>query len=331
MATLTGGGSAPSLDRARAPLPFPRQLLIAWRPHLESLILMSLAWVLSRPLGLTIPGVEPLALAVALIASRCGFTQGTLAGLAAGLAILASRGLGLPDILALPGDRLALVTAAAMPLTGILIGWMGDAHLAERARLGRERDARQAQLEALQQRHEVLVAAKEAQDHRIVTQSHTLSRLYELARALDVLEPEVLPGIMLELARTLLQAEALSYYRIEGDRLELAGSLGDSPARPGQVPLAGSVLGAVASAGEPHAVVTRAEYRSSGVLMAVPVREPGRPARGVLAIERLPFVRLVPDGLRTLAVLGEWSAFAMARAEAHARLIEQLRTERVAP
>ena len=62
-------------------------------------------------------------------------------------------------------------------------------------------DETQERLQELSSRYDLLKAAKEAQDSRIVGQTQTLGALYDAARALDVLEAKAVDYIQFDTNR----------------------------------------------------------------------------------------------------------------------------------
>ncbi|HEY9723407.1 MAG TPA: hypothetical protein V6D47_15455, partial [Oscillatoriaceae cyanobacterium] len=194
-----------------------------WRPWAEGLAGLICAWCLMH-VGVNPPGVALDALVVVIAAARYGYVVGVGLGLIAAAVSLAIAGQGPVSLFAVFMDRSHLSQAFAYVAAGAVVGLVGDLPRVAAQRLRDELLRMHENYSQLDQRHAVLLDAKEAVDRRIVGQAQTIASLYESARELESLVPQQIPPAMLRLLARLLEIEAASVYLLEGDRLVLAAA-----------------------------------------------------------------------------------------------------------
>lgn len=295
----------------------------ALRRTLESAALIALAWGVSHGLGWRLPGIELMALAVALAGARFGFLTGAGAGLAAAALRLYESDLPPAALLSLSAERLVIPEAMAYFLLGSVIGMIGDAHLRARARAQERTMELEGQLKSLSERHEVLVAAKEHLDRRIVGQVQSISSLYEAAKELEVLDPDAVLPATLRLIQRFLGAEAVSAYQLEGYRLSLAASVGEHPERPRVLVVDDGPVGTAVRSGKTTGIHRKEDYARAKAFLVAPIRRPDGQVRGILTVERIAFAALTPSATQLLDLIADWTSRALSNSEAYAQSQEQ--------
>jgi GGDEF domain-containing protein len=294
-----------------------RAVSARWAGPAEAVGLVAAACLLARGPLAGMPGAGLPALAAFVIGARSGYASGVAAGIAGAIFMLIEAGLTVGRVLSPLGPRGVLAGLGVSIALGALGGLVGDAHRGRLSRgLSEARHWRQRHDE-LKVRHDVIVAAKEAQDRRVVGQLQTLSTLYEAAKALDVLDPaEILPAT-LRLAAEMLDAEAAAVYAVEGGQLVLVKGIGDRPERPNQLALEGTLAGRALRMRRIQAFEPGGDDVPDAWLAAPLFGKDGRP-RAVVVIERLAFLRLTGDASQLLELLADWAGRALATTEAHA-------------
>jgi GAF domain-containing protein len=291
-----------------------------WRPWLEAAVGLAAAFALPLATGWRLPGLDFPAVAVALVAARYGYGPGAGAGAVAGTVHLALAGLGPLGTLAVFGDRGALGAAFVYVALGAAVGLVGDGPREAARRAAEALDRLGGNHERLRERYDVMLAAKEAVDRRIVGQVQTVASLYEAARELETLVPGKIPGATLRLLARYLEVEAASIYRLEAGRLVLAEAIGEHPDRPESLDPASHPLGR-ALAGQARLPGATAGEPAAALLAATLTHPDGRP-RGVIAIEKLPFRQLTPATAQMLTLFADWASRALANSEAYVQARE---------
>jgi hypothetical protein len=288
-----------------------------WRWALaEAVVGLALAWGAVWLFGRPAPAIDAPALVVALVAARYGYVAGVLTGLAAAAVALALAGLAPGGVLGLFADRAALATAFVYPLVGVLVGLVGDVPHDALRRETEERERLATNLEQASARYDVLLAAKEAVDRRVVGQVQTLASLYEAARELESLDPRQVPPAIARLLTRFIEAEAVSIYLGDGGHPAIVAAVGEHPGRSQHLDLA-AVIAAEADGAPPDA--------EGAWLMAALLRTPdGRP-RGAILVERLPFRQHTAGTRQMVALVADWASRALANSEAYASAREAQR------
>lgn len=263
---------------------------------------------------------HPYWLVVLPVAARYGFKAGLSAGvlsaaLALGLAFPARMAWGLSGLGDLFfGDPLGFI------LAGLILGEIREVHKRQHAELASLHADQSREMETLKTHYQALVLAKQEIDGRIITQEQTLSTLRETAQALDSLQEDELYPAVLDILVKYLGAEAASIYAMKGDRLVLAASTGQWENRC-EAPVMGvGLVGRALSGGQ--AVSADAVDLSVGgeenpdvdALIAAPVRGDKGRILGVLAVERLPFVKFNEQTMRMTALVAGWCGDALENA-----------------
>lgn len=286
----------------------------------EAAAVVLLAWLLTRGPLAGWPGAGLPAIAALLVGARAGYAAGLAAGGAAAMYALIDAGISPAQAISPLGPRAVLVSMALALGLGALGGLVGDAHRGGLARVRQELDTLQKRFNELQKRHDVIVAAKEAQDRRVVGQFHTLATLYEAAKTLDVLEPAALPPATMQLALDMLEAEAAAVYAVKAGELHLVDAVGNPAGPSGRravLSLDGTLAGRAVAGREAVAFDPRSGKAPEAWLAAPLLDKNGQP-RFVVVVERLAFLRLGPDALQLMQLLSEWAGRALVTAEEHA-------------
>ncbi|MNR87130.1 hypothetical protein D3C72_179920 [compost metagenome] len=295
----------------------------ALRRILESAALIALAWGATHGLGWRLPGLDLMAMAVALAGARFGFIAGAGAGLAAAALRLWESGLPPASLLSLSADRGIVPEAMAFFLLGSVLGLVGDAQLRARVPVRERAEALEGQLNSLSERHEVLVSAKEHLDRRIVGQVQSISSLYEAAKELEVLDPDAVLPATLRLIQRFLGAEAASAYQLEGYRLTLTASVGEHAERPRMLVVDDGPVGTAVRTGKTTGIHRKEDYARAKAFLVAPIRRPDGQIRGVLTVERIAFAALTPSATQLLDLIADWTSRALSNSEAYAHSQEQ--------
>lgn len=283
---------------------------------IEAAIGLTAAWSFTVIFGRPSGAIDAPALVVALIAARYGYGRGVVTGLVSSAVALALLGLGVGSLLHIFAARAELAQALAYPLIGVLVGLVGDLPRNALLRANEESDRLASNLAQSVARHDVLLAAKEAVDRRVVGQVQTLASIYESARELETLDPrQIAPAITHMLAR-FVEAEAAAIYLGTDTRAELVAALGEHPRREAWVSPV-DVANRAANGSLPDA-------EGAWLMAAVMPGPDGRP-RGAILIESLPFSLHTAGTRQVIALVAEWAGRALANAETHAAARESQR------
>lgn len=252
---------------------------------------------------------------VAMVAARWGYGSGVIAGILAALPLLWAHGHTPAAYLDVNGARMGLAESFVPVALGALVGLIGEGHLKAVDAAGRERDAAVTRRQEMQEHFDLLMAAKEAQDRRIVGQTQSLGALYDAAKDLDVTDPDAVAPAALRLVERFIEADAAAIYALNDGALTLQATIGEAIERPETLQAQRGALADVVLTRTPLAVRTRADYEQAGILLAVPLVT-GPDVRSVLVVERLPFARLTDVTLQLLEIIADWAGRALEKAEA---------------
>lgn len=282
----------------------------------EAVVGLAVAWGVVALWGRPVAAIDAPAIVVALVAARYGYTRGLVTGLASAACALLLAGVGPAGLLGIFAERAQLAAALAYPLIGVLVGLVGDIpHNAQR-RANEEAERLATNLEQAIARYDVLLAAKEAVDRRVVGQVQTLASLYEASRELESLDPRQIPPAIARLLARFIEAEAVAVYLGTDDHPGLAATHGEHAGRAAHVAL-GDVVAAEADGGPPDA--------DGAWLMAAALRTPDGTPRGAILVERLPFRQHTAGTRQMVALVADWASRALANSEAYATAREAQR------
>lgn len=283
---------------------------------IEAAIGLTAAWSFTVIFGRPAGAIDAPALVVALVAARYGYGRGVVTGLVSSAVALALLGQNVGSILQVFVARAELAQALVYPLVGVLVGLVGDLPRNALRRANEESDRLASNLAQSTARHDMLLAAKEAVDRRVVGQVQTLASIYESAREMETLDPkQIAPAITHMLAR-FVEAEAAAIYLGTETRATLVAAIGEHVRREEWVSPV-DVADVTAEGGPPET--------EGAWLMAAVMRGPdGRP-RGAILIEALPFRQHTAGTRQVVALVAEWAGRALANAETHATARESQR------
>lgn len=282
----------------------------------EAAVGLAAAWAIVLIWGRPAPAIDAPALVVALMAARYGYARGVATGLAASAIALLLAGVGPGGLFGIFAERAQLAAALVYPLIGVAVGLVGDIPRNALRLANEEVERLTANLAQATARYDVVLAAKEAVDRRVVGQVQTLASLYEAARELESLDPRQVPPAIARLLARFIEAEAVAVYVGEGAEPPLAAAVGEHPRRAERVELA-AVIAAEADGAAPEA--------DGAWLMAAALRTPEGAPRGAIVVERLPFRQHTAGTRQMLALVADWASRALAHSEAYAAAREAQR------
>ena len=262
---------------------------------------------------------HPFWLVVIPVAARYGALPGYSAGfLSASVYFLLiatqPRSVFAVDIL----STRAMLNPVLFIIVGGALGELREAQKRAHTTLAAKYDDVQVALQDLAQRYLGAIEINRELERRIVSQTSTVTTLYHAAKALDQLDIEELSPSVLELTTSFIEAEACSLYLRKDGKLVLKAA---RPAnvefgRPGELDTRQGMIGIAVA--EKRTVTVRdvlteatpAQIMGQRLLMATPILGENQDVLGVLAVERMPFLRFTPTAVRLFTLLGDWASSA---------------------
>ena len=287
----------------------------SWRVWVEMLLGLTLTLGASWCWQPTAVQWHPGFWVILILAARYGYGVGVVCGVLTAGTILYQHG-GLHEVLSVAVERQGLFEVLVYPLTGTVVGFVAEVPREEARRAREQAGVSHRRAEDLAVRHAVLLQAKESLDRQITGQTQTVVSVYDAARELETLNPELIPKALVGLMAHFLGVEAGAVYLGEGVNVSLVASTGEWAPRQQSIAIA-TLLEADASAGLPAA--------DSPWLLTAALRHPDGRVQGALVIEHLPFLRLNVGCHQLLHLLAEWGGAALMRAEAHQAAMEARR------
>jgi diguanylate cyclase (GGDEF)-like protein len=176
----------------------------------------------------------------------------------------------------------------------------------------------ESDLEDLAQRYLAAVEINREMQRRIVSQTSTVTTLYQAAKALDQLEIEQLCPAILELVATFVEAEACALYLRVDDRFVLKEARPEQVGfpRPPELDTSRGIPALVlseqrtATIRDIFAAATPAQIAQAPLLIATPLLGQNHEVIGILTVERMPFLRLTPSAVKLFSLLGDWASSA---------------------
>ncbi len=262
---------------------------------------------------------HPFWLVIIPIAARYGAAPGyAVGGLAALLYILLlvlqPRSIFAVDVLS---------TQAALPpvlflVVGAALGELRESQKRSQKDLALRYDLMEADLEDVAQRYLAAVEINREMQRRIVSQTATVTTLYQAAKALDQLEIEQLCPAILELVATFVEADACSLYLREDGKFVLTDARPEQSdfQRPRELDTQRGIPAIVLS--EQRTVTIRDVFTAASptqiarepLLIATPLVGQNHEVIGILTVERMPFLRLTPSAVKLFSLLGDWASSA---------------------
>ncbi len=159
---------------------------------------------------------------------------------------------------------------------------------------------------------------------RIMIHSSSVLTLYEVAKKLHVLHVEAIYPAVLEVVANVLEAESCALYLWREGQLEL--ELGSPESWPGRQEVWSTMTGVLGRSFREGRIVTIRDrlveegappIADESTMMAGPLTDSGGRPIGVVAVERLPLVKLDAAGIQLFQLLLEWSSGALVNAREH--------------
>lgn len=278
------------------------------------------------------PRFHPFEIVVLLVAARYGFVPGTVTG---GAAFLGYYTLVLyrDGFSSFFPQEFSFLWPSVFLFSGMVIG---DFHDDDRRKLedslGQlERERYQTHADRL--RIETLETALTDLEKRFLLQPETVSTLYDVARSINTSDLDSLPTAVLSALSRFVGVEAASVYRRSRTTWVLSESFGHF-ARRTDVPLTEGMFG---MADRSQGLVILQSLLDSDVgrsgpapqeerkedealpLFVLPVRSDGADTRWLIAVERIPFPKVVPETFRMLEIIGDWAGTQLSALENYER------------
>jgi polysaccharide biosynthesis protein PelD len=262
---------------------------------------------------------HPFWLIILPIAARYGALPAYTAGLlAAGIYLLfvifQPRSAFAVDIF----STQAFLNPVLFVVVGGLLGEVREAQKRAHGDVARRYDEMEASLQDLAQRYLAAVEINREMERRIVTQTSTVTTLYQAAKALEQLEIEELAPSILQLVTDFIEADACALYLRRDGQLELKeGRPAEvSFARPPTLDTSRGIVGLVSTdrrtitVRDVLAEATPSQIMAQPLLMATPLLGQNGEIIGVIAVERMPFLRFTPTAVKLFTLLGDWASTA---------------------
>ncbi|MBI3969543.1 MAG: GAF domain-containing protein [Chloroflexi bacterium] len=262
---------------------------------------------------------HPFWLVILPVAARYGALPGYVVGFAATatyvlLIITQPRSAFAVDILSTE----ALLNPVLFVVVGAALGELRERQKRDQKRLAAKYDEVELGLQDIAQRYLAAVEINRELERRIVSQTSTVTTLYQAAKALEQLDVEELSPSLLELTTSFIEAEACALYLAQGGRFVLKVSRPEVVdfVRPAELDttrgMAALVIGnkRTATIRDVMAEATPSQIVSQRLLMATPLLDQRQQIIGILTVEKMPFLRFTPSAVKLFTLLGDWASTA---------------------
>ena len=297
-----------------------------WFPLAEGatgiLLIGWIFWGYSGTDSLTHPRFHPFEIVVLLVAGRYGFLYGTSTAIFAFLAYYAVL-LYRDGFSSFFPEEFSFIWPSVFLFSGMVIGELRDD---EHRRL--EDRERQLELEREQTRNSViqiniLETALSELEKRFLLQPETVSTLYDIARSINIADMNNLPHALLSGIQRFAKIETASLYKRTRNHWELTGSLGTFSRR-SEIPLGEGVFGRALTTGKliilqdlfehqsPNPEETTSQDSALQPLITLPIRDSRKEILWIITVESIPFLRITPETLRMLEIIGDWAGTQLA-------------------
>src|SRR4051794_1745309 len=212
----------------------------------------------------------------------------------------------------------AFLNPVLFVVVGGVLGEVREAHKRAHRGVARRYDEIEASLQDLAERYLAAVEINREMQRRIVTQTSTVTTLYQAAKALEQLEIEELAPSILELVTEFIEADACALYLRRDGQLELKeGRPAEvAYARPRTLDTSRGISGAVATdkrtttVRDVMAEATPSQIMAQPLLMATPLLGPNGDVIGIITVEKMAFLRFTPAAVKLFTLLGDWATIA---------------------
>jgi diguanylate cyclase (GGDEF)-like protein len=262
---------------------------------------------------------HPFWLVIVPIAARYGAGPGYVAGALAAvlyvlLIVFQPRSIFAVDIL----STQAILPPVLFLVVGAGLGELRESQKRAQKELAARYDTLESDLEDLAQRYLAAVEINREMQRRIVSQTSTVTTLYQAAKALDQLEIEQLCPAILELVVTFVEAEACALYLRDGDKFVLKEARPEQGGvqRPRELDTMRGIPSLVlseqrtATIRDVFATASPMQIAQAPLLIATPLLGQNHEVIGILTVERMPFLRLTPSAVKLFSLLGDWASSA---------------------
>lgn len=185
-------------------------------------------------------------------------------------------------------------------------------------------------LHAITQRYTEVHAVKVELEKQIVGLPDTIMTLYEMAKSLETLNIEALYPTILTLVDRFLQTESCTLYRLEAGQLRTQAHLPTTEyVNPVTMLAENALLEQVIRTRQVITVRDRLvregpeALASEPVVAAGPLLDSDGAVIGIIAIERIPFLKLTPTNVRLFSMILDWGATALQTATEYERTHER--------
>lgn len=253
------------------------------------------------------------------IAARYGALPGYVVGFLSAIlyllfVVLQPRTAFVVDILSVQ----ALLNPVLFIVVGASLGELREAQKRARKNLAERYDEVEAGLQDLAQRYLAAVEINKEMERRIVTQTSTVTTLYQAAKGLEKLDIEELAPAALELVTNFIEAESCALYLREEGRFRYM--IGRPEVvdwdRPSELDPTRGMIAIVVGDGRTVTVrdviteATPSQIMAQRLLMATPLVGHNQEVIGILTVEKIPFLRFTPTAVKLFTLLGDWASTA---------------------
>jgi polysaccharide biosynthesis protein PelD len=286
---------------------------------LAVLVIINLLFFRDDSWGFFEANPHPFWFVVIPIAARYGAAPGyAVGGLAALLYMLLlitqPRSIFAVDIF----STQAILPPVLFLVAGAALGELRESQKRSQKDLATRYDGMEADLEDVAQRYLAAVEINREMQRRIVSQTATVTTLYQAAKALDQLEIEQLCPAILELVATFVEADACALYLRQDGKFVLKEARPEHAdfQRPRELDTQRGIPAIVLS--EQRTVTIRDVFTAASptqiarepLLIATPLIGQNHEVIGILTVERMPFLRLTPSAVKLFSLLGDWASSA---------------------
>ncbi|MBI2251175.1 MAG: GAF domain-containing protein [Armatimonadetes bacterium] len=306
-----------------------KSIILEWLILFAIIFIINIIWLPSN-LGFTGNTFHPFLLAVILITGRYGMQKGMFTALYSSLLYLV-----IAILKNIPKFSPFLYPHSLIIVSFFLISLLMGYFLEEernKAKLNIEKiKTMDEQLKILQAHHEVLEKANKELRSRIMGETSTLESLYEMAQKLTTMESRFLYPAVLELMVNHMGAQMCSFYLLENDKLKLAAQNGweNVPKDAKNINLSNG--GILSKAIQEKKIITLKDLayqeealKSTDKIMAAPIKSViDNTILGVLAVEKIPFTKFVPETLKMFSVISDWTSKALSNVSIFSKIEEE--------
>lgn len=260
---------------------------------------------------------HPFWIAILPIAVRYGAVPGYSVGLLSALVyllfvIFQPRSVFAVDIL----SQEALLNPVLFIVVGGALGELREAQKRGQKRLAKRVDELEEGLQDLAQRYLAAIEVNRELERRIVSQTSTMTTLYQAAKNLERLDIDTLSPSILELVTSFIEAESCALYLRQDGRYLLKQGLPAQPdfVRPTELDVSRG-MPAITYGDRRTATVrdviteaTPAQIMKQRLLMTTPLLGPNQEVLGILTVEKMPFLRFTPTAVKMFTLLGDWAS-----------------------